>query len=171
MGEAADRNAVGAGVGEVAECKWVGVSIRLHLVRCNVGIGGVLEAGVAKLAAAACSCAVVFDAAGLKKSRMSAPFSWGSGAFRLDMLTVTGPWPSVDFVDTGKNFVAVKALCDFHGGARASSRLSESDPDFDREMLLSGKIGGGGSTKHASRPFVVVACGCVNPKTQTQPPK
>ena len=93
--EAVDRNAVGAGVGEVAECKWVGVSIRLHLVRCNVGIGGVLEAGVAKLAAAACSCAVVFDAAGLKKSRMSAPFSWGSGAFRLGMLTVTGQCPSV----------------------------------------------------------------------------
>ena len=47
-------------------------------------------ASIAKLAAAACSCAVVFDAAGLKKSRMSAPFSWGSGAFRLGMPTVTG---------------------------------------------------------------------------------
>jgi hypothetical protein len=59
--EAVDRNAVGAGVGKAAECKWAGVSVRLHLVWCDVGIGGILKAGVRnvgeELLGCTCTCA------------------------------------------------------------------------------------------------------------------
>ena len=59
--EAVDRNTVGTGVGKVAKCKQVGVIIRLHLVGCDVGIGGVLKAGVGnfgeQLLWCTCSCA------------------------------------------------------------------------------------------------------------------
>ena len=61
VGEAVDRNAVGAGVGEVAKRKRAGVSVRLHLVQCDVSIGGVLKVGVGnageELLGCACSCA------------------------------------------------------------------------------------------------------------------
>ena len=57
--EAVDRNAVGTGVGEVAERKRPVVSVRLHLVWCDVGIGGILKAGVCNVGEEllGCTCA------------------------------------------------------------------------------------------------------------------
>ena len=57
--EAVDRNAVSTGVGEVAECKRAGLSIRLHLVWSDVSIGGILKAGVRSVGEEllGCTCA------------------------------------------------------------------------------------------------------------------